>query len=361
MYRREARERDPKLASDLTDERLALGIALERALESELVLERLVTANPLAAGEIPAGVDDQAVQPGRELGLASKLVDTLAELRERVLRCVLRILGIAELPPGNSLDTRRMTSAERFEGFFVAVFCTPDQDGIAELLVGKSSVGPKRTTYSTALAQTRFHRRFSLVIVSESLAPTRLRPLLRGHFGRALYLHAERCRSTQELLPEDAAEGALAVAEEQLSGRGRLGRDWIAPPGSSVLFSLCLRPSVETAKLASLTPRAGEAVAEAISAIGGLQATVKHPNDVLVAGKKVAGILAEASEGRVALGVGINVNQDAGDLPERPVYPASSLRLELGRELDRAELLVEVLERLERHYRRWLEEAASAD
>jgi len=194
--------------------------------------------------------------------------------------------------------------------------------------------------------------------VAITLAPVHVKPHLLGRFGVPLYLYAERCRSTQDLLPAGAPEGALALAEAQTHGRGRRGRDWQGAPGKSLLFSLCLRPRVETARLASFTPVAAEAIVHAIASFGG-QATVKPPNDVLLAGMKVAGILAEASAGRVVLGVGVNVDQEAGDLPERPVFPASSLTLELGRPIDRVELLVFILAQLERHYELWLTEKAA--
>jgi len=191
--------------------------------------------------------------------------------------------------------------------------------------------------------------------VAITLAPVAVRPRLRGRFGAPLYLYAERCSSTQDLLPADAPEGALALAEEQTRGRGRRGRDWQGAAGKGLLFSLCLRPQVEIARLASFTPVAAEAIVQAIASFGG-RATVKQPNDVLLGGKKIAGILAESSAGRVVLGVGVNVDQEAGDLPERPVFPAGSLALELGRPVDRIDLLVCILEQLERHYELWLAE-----
>jgi len=194
--------------------------------------------------------------------------------------------------------------------------------------------------------------------VAGTLAPSAVRPRLRGRFGLPLYLYAERCTSTQDLLPSGAPEGALALTEEQTQGRGRRGRDWQGAAGKGLLFSLCLRPQVETARLASFTPVAAEAIVQAIASFAG-QATVKPPNDVLIAGRKVAGILAEASDGRVVLGVGMNVDQEAGDLPERPVFPASSLVLELGHSIDRVELLVCILEQLERHYELWLSTASA--
>jgi len=192
--------------------------------------------------------------------------------------------------------------------------------------------------------------------VAITLAPVAVRPRLRGRFGAPLFLYAERCSSTQDLLPADAPEGALALTEEQTRGRGRRGRDWQGAAGKGLLFSLCLRPQVEIARLASFTPVAAEAIVRAIASFGG-RATVKQPNDVLLGGKKIAGILAESSAGRVVLGVGVNVDQEAGDLPERPVFPAGSLALELGRPVDRIDLLVCILEQLERHYELWLAEA----
>jgi BirA family biotin operon repressor/biotin-[acetyl-CoA-carboxylase] ligase len=195
--------------------------------------------------------------------------------------------------------------------------------------------------------------------VAISLGPCQVRPRLEGRFGSPLYLYAESCSSTQDLLPLDAPEGSLAIAETQLRGRGRRGRDWEAPPGSSLLLSLCLRPQVEAARLPALTVMAAEAIVEAIALVTGAETTVKPPNDVLLAGRKVAGVVAEASSGRVALGIGVNVSQQADDLPERPVFPATSLALELDRAPDRVELLVRLLERLEGRYERWLGETAA--
>ena len=191
-----------------------------------------------------------------------------------------------------------------------------------------------------------------------SLAPKQVRPRLEGRFGAPLYLYAARCSSTQDLLPPDAPEGALAVAEEQRRGRGRRGRIWQASSGTSLLFSLCLRPQVETTRLSSLTPAAAAAIVAAIATVTGAEATVKDPNDVLLAGRKVAGAIAEASLGRVVLGVGVNVGQGADDLPERPVFPATSLALELGAAPDRVELLVQILRCLESRYERWQSEVA---
>ena len=192
--------------------------------------------------------------------------------------------------------------------------------------------------------------------VDGSLSPEKVLPRLRGRFGRP-YEHVESTPSTQLLLPGDAPEGALVVADEQTAGRGRLGRSWLAPAGTSLLCSLQLRPAVASERLPELTGVASRACAEAIAALTGLEPVLKFPNDVLVGGRKVAGILAEAREDRVVLGMGVNVNVPAEALPQDVDRPATSLLVETGHEVDRAELLAELLERLERRYDAWVSAA----
>jgi BirA family transcriptional regulator, biotin operon repressor / biotin---[acetyl-CoA-carboxylase] ligase len=174
-------------------------------------------------------------------------------------------------------------------------------------------------------------------------------PRLRGRFGDP-YLYAEVCPSTQRMLMDEHNEGAVALTEEQTEGRGRLGRTWHSPPGVSLLFSTLLEPRVETARLPELTIVAGEALREAIAHTTGLDPEIKLPNDILIGGRKTAGILAEAREGRVVLGIGVNVNLSKEALPEET---ATSLLVEKGSEVDRVGLLVEILDRLEQHYDRW--------
>ena len=177
-------------------------------------------------------------------------------------------------------------------------------------------------------------------------------PRLRGRFGRE-YTFAESCPSTQRLLAPDAPEGAVAVADEQTEGRGRLGRHWEAAAGTSLLCSIQLRPTLEAARFPELTLVGAKACADAIQVLTGLEPSLKHPNDVLVGGRKVAGILGEASDGRVVLGIGINTNTEAGELPVDVRIPATSLLAETGRAVDRVELLVELLAALERRYEAW--------
>lgn len=189
--------------------------------------------------------------------------------------------------------------------------------------------------------------------MTSSLAPELIVPRLHGRFGHP-YVFAEQCPSTQRLLGDQHSEGAVALTEEQTEGRGRLGRSWLSPPGASLLFSVLLEPPVETARLPELTVVAGEACAQAIGDVTGIEPEIKLPNDVLIGGRKTAGILAEARDGRVVLGIGVNVNVTAPDLPQGIDPPATSLLLETGSEVDRVELLVEILDRLERAYGDWV-------
>ncbi|HZO98126.1 MAG TPA: biotin--[acetyl-CoA-carboxylase] ligase [Gaiellaceae bacterium] len=167
------------------------------------------------------------------------------------------------------------------------------------------------------------------------LTPAVVLPRLRGGFGRPYYYERETA-STQLLPPADAPHGAVALAEHQTAGRGRLGRVWLDEPGSGLTFSVVLRPPPPPARWPELTVVAARAVAGAV----GPGATLKDPNDVLLDGRKVAGILAEAGD-RVVLGIGVNVG--------RAPWPGSG-----AVEADRLELLLDVLERLERGYERWV-------
>lgn len=173
-------------------------------------------------------------------------------------------------------------------------------------------------------------------------------PLLRGRLGTP-YRYVRECSSTQRLLGADDPEGATVVTDHQTEGRGRLGRTWLDVPGRAVLCSVLLRPRRAIADWPELSVIAGEAVAAALP----LDASVLEPNDVVVGARKVAGILPEASDGRVVVGIGVNVNQTAGELPADARKSPTSLRIELGREVERAPLLAAILSELERRYDAW--------
>jgi BirA family biotin operon repressor/biotin-[acetyl-CoA-carboxylase] ligase len=184
------------------------------------------------------------------------------------------------------------------------------------------------------------------------LSPGSVEPLLRGRLGRP-YRFVKQTESTQRLIALDAAEGTTVAADLQTHGRGRLGRTWEAPAGRALLFSVLLRPTPPMVLWPELSLVAGDAVAAALRAETDVPAELSHPNDVLVEGCKLAGILPEASTGQVVLGIGVNVNQTAEELPAETPKPPTSLRVETGREWPRAPLLAAILLELERRYDEW--------
>ncbi|MGH3051439.1 MAG: biotin--[acetyl-CoA-carboxylase] ligase [Gaiellaceae bacterium] len=189
-------------------------------------------------------------------------------------------------------------------------------------------------------------------MLEDSLAPEHTEPLFSGRFGRP-YVYAASCDSTQAALDE-LPEGAVAVCEEQTAGRGRLGRPWTAPAGKAILCSVVLEPPAEREQ-AELSLVAGLAVAEAVERALNLAAQIKWPNDVMVNRRKVAGVIAEANgDGRVIVGIGLNVNQQSGELPDARVAPASLYTID-GIRRERAPLLADLIGTLERLYGRWQE------
>jgi len=184
------------------------------------------------------------------------------------------------------------------------------------------------------------------------LSPGSVEPLLQGRLGRP-YRFVEECASTQRLLDPDEPEGATVATDLQTEGRGRLGRKWEAPPARALLISVLLHPRPPMALWPELSLVAGDAVAAALRAVTGVAAELSRPNDVLIEGRKVAGILPEASVGRVVLGIGVNVNQATEELPAETPKPPTSLRAETGREWPRPALLAAVLLELERRYDDW--------
>jgi BirA family biotin operon repressor/biotin-[acetyl-CoA-carboxylase] ligase len=149
------------------------------------------------------------------------------------------------------------------------------------------------------------------------------------------------------LAERGAEEGVVVVADQQTAGRGRLGRSWASPPGAGIYMSAVFRPSPRAAGL--LTIAAGVAVADAVAIATGLDVQLKWPNDVYVADRKVAGILAEGAPRYVVLGIGINVLPAA--YPPEVARRATSIETELGRPVDRGLLLAECLAALAVRYR----------
>ena len=164
----------------------------------------------------------------------------------------------------------------------------------------------------------------------------------------------------KRLAKEGASEGTLALAEFQSAGRGRLGRSWEVPEGTSVMMSILLRPKFEPQYAPMLTLVMGMAVAKAVKKLG-FDVSIKWPNDVVVSHKKICGILTEMGvrDGKIdyaVIGVGINVN--IKEFPEEMADKATSLYLESGREFDRSQIPGLVMEAFEKYYEKF---AATCD
>jgi len=152
-----------------------------------------------------------------------------------------------------------------------------------------------------------------------------------------------------------AKEGTLIVADEQTKGRGRMGRNWYSPPGLGLWMSLILRPNIPPFKAPGLSICAGLALAQTIRKLTGLDAKVKWPNDCLINGLKVGGILLELSAeldrtNFVIAGIGVNVNHLPKDFPRKLSARATSVRIEWGEEVSRVKLLTSFLRRFESVY-----------
>jgi BirA family transcriptional regulator, biotin operon repressor / biotin---[acetyl-CoA-carboxylase] ligase len=174
-------------------------------------------------------------------------------------------------------------------------------------------------------------------------------------FGRKEIYHHETIPSTNDsayaIAEGGAAEGALVIAESQTRGKGRMGREWVSPKGGGIYMSLVLRPDAETDEIPAITLIASSAIARALKKICRIDVGVKWPNDVLVDGKKLCGILTEikAQTDRVeflVLGIGLNVNTPADKLPPE----GTSLKELLGREVNRLDLAKRILAEFEDVY-----------
>ncbi len=217
------------------------------------------------------------------------------QLHERLLGRVVCVVRVAQNVQRDLVDALEMPVAELLECALISVFRSPHENGVGQAVVDERPGGPQVTHYSTGAPGQRLHAP-TLVWMppgsSRTLEPAVVQPALRGAYGREYYWAAETA-TTQRMLPRTAGHGAVALAERQTVGRGRLGRTWV---DSALMFSVALYPPPPVATWPELTLVAARSVAEAI----GPAARIKYPNDVMIDGRKAAGILAEAGDRVVA-------------------------------------------------------------
>jgi BirA family transcriptional regulator, biotin operon repressor / biotin---[acetyl-CoA-carboxylase] ligase len=208
---------------------------------------------------------------------------------------------------------------------------------------------------------------YFLEAVPDILTPEMVRKRLKGNlFGKRVF-HFFRTDSTNrvafDLAQQGEEEGAVVIAEEQTAGRGRAGRTWHSERGTGIYVTLLLRPRLAPVQAPLLTMLAGISAQAAVAAVTGLQVDLKWPNDLLIGGKKVGGILTEMHAEPtmvkfVIVGIGLNVNQEG--FPSELGTVATSLRGETGKLQSRRELLVRLLREFESDYNRLLREGSGS-
>ncbi|HEX9288348.1 MAG TPA: biotin--[acetyl-CoA-carboxylase] ligase [Anaeromyxobacteraceae bacterium] len=244
---------------------------------------------------------------------------------------------------------------------FVSGEVISDKLGLSRAAVWKHVNALRAQGYRIDAAPARGYR---LVEIPDRLGELELRPLLNTHdLGQTLHSY-EEVGSTNDvakaLAEEGCPHGEVVVAEAQTAGRGRRGRTWVSPPGRNLYFSAVLRPEMLPTRAAELTLVASVALCSSVRQAGVAAAAIKWPNDILVHGRKVAGILTEmaADPDRVqwvVLGAGVNVNLREEEIPAELRGIASSLAIERGAPVPRALFAAAVLTNLEE----WLDRHAA--
>jgi BirA family biotin operon repressor/biotin-[acetyl-CoA-carboxylase] ligase len=211
------------------------------------------------------------------------------------------------------------------------------------------------------------HTGYFLEKVPDILTPDTLRQRLKGSmFGKRVY-HFFKVDSTNRVAMElghaGEPEGTVVIAEEQTAGRGRAGHSWHSERATGIYVTIVLRPKISPVQASLLTMMAGLSAFSAIRAQVDLEADLKWPNDILVGGKKLGGILtemhAEPNQVRfVIVGIGINVNQEK--FPADLSSIATSLRVETGRPQSRLELVVRLLRQFETDYNQFIANGAAS-
>jgi BirA family biotin operon repressor/biotin-[acetyl-CoA-carboxylase] ligase len=203
---------------------------------------------------------------------------------------------------------------------------------------------------------------------ADALTPAALQRHLRtAVFGHRIFYYPTITSTNARALELAAAhepEGGLVLAEEQTEGRGRRERTWSSTAYLGIYASLILRPAIPAPRAPLLTLMASVAVADALNEVSGISARIKWPNDVLVARRKIAGILGEVRGSdpevrEMVVGLGVNINHTSADFPPAVAAVATSVRLEKGIPSERAPILAAILEGFERRYARLLRDGPS--
>lgn len=226
--------------------------------------------------------------------------------------------------------------------------------GVSRTAVWKAVNQLKEAGYEIEAVQ---NRGYKLIGVPDRLSKRELESIRKTQWAGCEIFYFPSIDSTntkaKQLAEEGYPTGTLVVAEEQESGRGRRGRNWESPGGNGIFMTLMLKPEINPNNASMLTLVAALAVSKAITKCTGRPAGIKWPNDIVMNGKKVCGILTEMSAqfdyvNHIVIGIGINVHNES--FPEEIFHMATSLYLESKEHFNRAALIEEILEQFEKYY-----------
>lgn len=227
--------------------------------------------------------------------------------------------------------------------------------GVSRTAVWKAINQLKEAGYEIEAQQNKGYR---LMAAPDLMTEAEIKSLMHTEWVAKEVLYFDTIDSTntkaQELAEKGYPSGTLVVADKQESGKGRRGRSWVSPSGTGIFMTLMIKPDINPNNASMLTLVAALAVAKAITSVTGEEALIKWPNDIVVNGKKVCGILTEMNAqfdyiNHIVVGIGINVQNES--FPEEISQMASSLMIEAGgKRFHRAQIIAETMSYFEQYY-----------
>ena len=227
--------------------------------------------------------------------------------------------------------------------------------GVSRTAVWKAINQLKEAGYEIEAQQNKGYR---LMAAPDLMTEAEIKSLMHTEWVAREVLYFDTIDSTntkaQELAEKGYQSGTLVVADKQESGKGRRGRSWVSPSGTGIFMTLMIKPDINPNNASMLTLVAALAVAKAITSVTGEEALIKWPNDIVVNGKKVCGILTEMNAqfdyiNHIVVGIGINVHNES--FPEEISQMASSLMIEAGgKRFHRAQIIAETMSYFEQYY-----------
>jgi BirA family biotin operon repressor/biotin-[acetyl-CoA-carboxylase] ligase len=256
-------------------------------------------------------------------------------------------------------DTRILSALRRSPSGFVSGAELSQQLGVSRAAIWARIEELRALGYDIAASP---HQGYRLLAVPDVLHADDLLSLVQDNtvVGRDIRVFEETSSTNdvvEKLARDGVKEGVVVFAESQTRGRGRLGRKWISPPRKGLWFSVLLRPDLRPQAATQLTVAAATALRRAIREQTGLAPEIKWPNDILINGRKVAGVLTELGAeldhiNHLILGIGLDVNLSASEFPPDLRRTATSLKIEARRHFQRADLAAAILRELDRDYER---------